>query len=83
MYVSHLGSMFTLFFSGKKVTSYQDAGGCDLHRFARYFRLMLREGIYLPPSQFETNFISGAHTKKDIIKTLEAVEKTFTLLKKT
>jgi glutamate-1-semialdehyde 2,1-aminomutase len=83
VYVSHLGSMFTLFFSGKKVTSYQDAGGCDLHRFARYFRLMLREGIYLPPSQFETNFISGAHTKKDIIKTLEAVEKTFTLLKKT
>lgn len=82
VYVSHLGSMFTLFFSGKKVTSYQDAGGCDLHRFARYFRLMLREGIYLPPSQFETNFISGAHTKKDIIKTLEAVEKTFTLLKK-
>ncbi len=81
--VAHVGSMFTLFFSGKKVTNYQDAGGCDLHRFAHYFRLMLKEGIYLPPSQFETNFISGAHTKKDIIKTLEAVEKTFTLLKKT
>jgi glutamate-1-semialdehyde 2,1-aminomutase len=43
---------------------------------------MLREGVYLPPSQFETSFVSMAHAKKDIDKTLVAVDKSFRLLKK-
>ena len=80
--VTHLGSMFTLFFSGQKVTNYREACKCNLSLFARYFQTMLKEGIYLSPSQFETNFVSAAHTEKEIQKTLEVVEKTFRLLKK-
>ena len=80
--VSQLGSMFTLFFCNKKVTNYQEATTCNLNRFAHYFRVMLNEGIYLPPSQFETNFVSMVHTKRDVIKTLEAADKAFRLLKK-
>jgi glutamate-1-semialdehyde 2,1-aminomutase len=44
---------------------------------------MLKEGIYLPPSPFETNFVSTAHTKRDVVKTLEAADKAFRLLKRT
>lgn len=80
--LSQLGSMFTLFFSKKKVTNYQEARHCNLKMFAYYFRIMLKRGIYLPPSQFETNFVSIAHTKRDIAKTLETVDKAFKLLKK-
>jgi len=80
--LSQQGSMFTLFFSKKKVTSYQQAKRCNLKMFAHYFRIMLREGIYLPPSQFETNFISVAHTQREINKTLKAVDKAFAILKK-
>ena len=79
---SQLGSMFTLFFSKKKVTNYQEARKCNLKMFAHYFRVMLSEGIYLPPSQFETNFVSMAHTKGDVAKTLEAADKALRLLKK-
>lgn len=81
--LSQLGSMFTLFFLKKKVTSYRQVKRCNLKMFARYFRIMLREGIYLPPSQFETNFVSVAHTQREINKTLKAVDKALTILKKT
>ncbi len=81
--LSQLGSMFTLFFSKKKVTNYQEARKCNLKMFAHYFRVMLSEGIYLPPSQFETNFVSMAHTKRDVAKTLEAADKAFRILNKT
>ena len=80
--LSQLGSMFTLFFSKKKVTNYRDARACNLKRFAHYFRIMLKEGIYLPPSQFETNFISLAHSKRDINRTLKAVDKALSIAKR-
>ena len=47
----------------------------DQARFARWFRGMLHEGVYLPPSQFETVFVSAAHTPEDIDRTLEAARK--------
>ena len=81
--LSQLGSMFTLFFSKEKVSNYQEARKCNLKMFAHYFRVMLSEGIYLPPSQFETNFVSMAHTKRDVAKTLEAADKAFRILNKT
>ncbi|MBI5468670.1 MAG: glutamate-1-semialdehyde 2,1-aminomutase [Deltaproteobacteria bacterium] len=71
------GSMFTVFFSEKPVTNWSDAAGADRARFGRYFTRMLKNGIYLPPSQFEAVFVGLAHTKEDIAKTLEAAEKTF------
>ncbi len=73
--VARAGSMFTLFFNEKPVTSYSDASRSDLGRFTIYFNKMLENGIYLPPSQFEAAFMSLAHTDKDIEKTLDAAKK--------
>jgi len=58
--VNQVGSMFTLFFGDKPVTDFDSAKGCDTKRFAAYFQSMLRQGIYLAPSQFEAMFISSA-----------------------
>ena len=72
-----LGSMFTVFFNDKPVTDYASAATSDLDAFRIYFHSMLEQGVYLPPSQFETNFISLAHTPEDIEKTIAAAEKAF------
>ncbi len=66
------GSMFTLFFTGEKVTDFDSAKTSDTVKFAKYFNQMLESGIYLPPSQFEACFVSAAHTKKDLDKTISA-----------
>lgn len=70
--INRVGSMFTLFFTPTPVTDYQTATKCDTERFAKFFRLMLASGIYLPPSQFEAAFISTAHTTSDIDQVLES-----------
>ena len=75
--VPRLGSMFTVFFSEKEVTNYDDAVACDQDAFRIYFHSMLEQGIYLPPSQFETNFISLAHSEEDFAKTVEAAKIAF------
>jgi len=62
--VNQVGSMFTLFFGDKSVTDFDSAKGCDTKRFAAYFQSMLRQGIYLAPSQFEAMFISCAIDKQ-------------------
>ena len=69
---SIVGSMFTLFFNENKVNNYQNAKNCDENIFAKYFKEMIKKGIYLPPSQYEANFISNALTIKDIKKTIKA-----------
>jgi glutamate-1-semialdehyde 2,1-aminomutase len=73
-YVSGVGSMFKLFFSpgGEPVKNYADALRCDKDRYMALFHLMLDSGVFLPPSQFETNFISTAHTDEDIERTIAA-----------
>ncbi len=81
IHISQVGSMFTLFFSDRPVRNYTDALKCDLDRFSRYHQGMLREGVYLPPSQFEAVFVSIAHTEEVIEKTLGAAEKVFRELK--
>ena len=72
--VSGVGSMFKVFFSpsGKEVKNYADALSCDKSKYLRFFHSMLSSGIFLPPSQFETNFISFAHTDEDLERTIEA-----------
>ena len=80
--INRTGSMFTLFFTGKeKVTTYSDVMSCDTKRFARYFNGMLREGIYMAPSQFEACFVSTAHSVSDIENTIEKSRKVFLELK--
>jgi glutamate-1-semialdehyde 2,1-aminomutase len=73
--VNRMGSMLTLFFTSEKVTDDVSARKCDTERFGKFFRAMLEEGIYLPPSQFETAFISNAHGDKEIEKTIAAAGK--------
>ncbi len=69
--VSGIGSMFKVFF-GDMPYNYQDALKCDKEKFNVFFKKMLADGIFLPPSQYETNFLSLAHSRDDIDKTLEA-----------
>lgn len=70
-----VGAMGCLFFGEGPVREAADTRACDLDRFARYFQVMLEEGIYLPPSQFESFFLSAAHTPDDIAHFLEANRK--------
>jgi len=75
--VPRLGSMFTVFFSEQEVKNYENALACDQDAFRIYFHSMLEQGIYLPPSQFETNFISLAHIDEDFTKTIAAAKTAF------
>ena len=71
------GSMMGIFFSEQEVWNYEDAAAADQEAFKRWFLSMLEQGIYLAPSQFETIFLSGAHTDADIDRTIEAAGKAF------
>jgi glutamate-1-semialdehyde 2,1-aminomutase len=71
---SSFGGAFTVFFSNKNsITNLEDVQSCDTKQFAQYYRHMLKNGIYLSPSQFELNFISAAHTEEDIMTTLKYI----------
>jgi glutamate-1-semialdehyde 2,1-aminomutase len=72
--INRVGSMFTLFFTDKRVVDYDTAGTSDTKRFAAYFRSMLEQCIYLPPSQYEAAFVSYAHSDSDIEQTINAAE---------
>lgn len=75
--VHQAGSMFGIFFNEHHVFDYETAAASDQEAFKIWFLAMLEAGIYLAPSQFETTFMSGAHTDEDIEKTLAASEKAF------
>jgi glutamate-1-semialdehyde 2,1-aminomutase len=75
--VSRVASMLTLFFSGGDVTDHDSALRCDTSAFARFFHGMLSRGVYLPCSQFETAFVSLAHSEGDIDDTVEAAAGVF------
>ncbi len=72
--VSGVSSMFKVFF-GSMPYNYQDALKCDTEKFNVFFKKMLSEGIFLPPSQYETNFLSLAHSQEDIDKTIDAYQR--------
>ena len=76
---NRVGSMFTWFFTPEPVTSWDSAAKSDTKAFARFFRAMLENGIYLPPSQFEAAFLSAAHSGKDIQQTIAAAKQAFVL----
>lgn len=70
-----LSSMFQLYFTDKEVYDYASAKSADTEKFDQYFQTLLKNGVFIPPSQFECCFISSMHDNEDIQKTLEAVEK--------
>ena len=71
------GSMMGIFFNGQEVRDYDGSAASDQQAFKVWFRAMLEQGIYLAPSQFETIFVSGAHTDEDIEKTITAAARAF------
>ena len=70
--VNRVGSMMTLFFTPDRVTNYRRAAASDTEKFAAYFRSMLEQHMYFPPSQYEAAFVSIAHSEEDIARTVEA-----------
>jgi glutamate-1-semialdehyde 2,1-aminomutase len=70
--VQRVGSLLTLFFSPGPVRNFADATRADTTRFASFFRAMVAEGVYLPPSQFEAWFLSLAHGEAEIDRIIEA-----------
>ena len=75
--INQLGSMISVHFSDKAVTNFTDAAAANNSLFNKYFHHMLNEGVYLPPSAFETWFISTAISDKDIAHTIEATKRFF------
>ncbi|EHG6810207.1 glutamate-1-semialdehyde 2,1-aminomutase, partial [Listeria monocytogenes] len=79
--INKAGSMFGFFFTDQKVINFDTAKTSNLEFFRNYYREMLGQGIFLPPSQFEGVFISTMHTENEIDKTLEAFDTTCKILR--
>lgn len=73
--VNRVGSLLSAFFTKDEVRDYTGALKSDTAAFSAYFGKMLENGIYVAPSQFESMFVSAAHSEADIEKTVEAIEK--------
>lgn len=78
--VNRFGSMLTCFFTAEPVNDYQSATGSNQEHFKKFFNLMLERGVYLPPSQYETWFVSMAHGEKEIQQTLDAACEAFRIM---
>jgi len=74
---NRVASMLTWFFTPGPVTDWASAAKSDTEAFARFFRAMLDQGVYLPPSQFEAAFVSAAHSQQDVEQTIRAAKQAF------
>jgi glutamate-1-semialdehyde 2,1-aminomutase len=72
--VNSLGSMFQIFFTHQPVADYLSARSSNIDSYQRYFQSLLRSGVFVPPSQFETCFLSTSHSNDDIQTTLEVFD---------
>ena len=70
--INRIGSMMTAFFTDEPVTDWPGAKKSNTDQYARFFRAMLEEGVYLAPSQFECAFVSFVHTDEVIEQTIKA-----------
>jgi len=75
--INRVGSMLGLFFTDRNVVDYSSAKSTDTESYRVFFHSMLNRGIYLPPSAFETTFVSAAHSKTDIEICARAAEVAF------
>lgn len=74
---AHFGTLGGLFFNPGPVTNYEEALASDTARYAAWFRGLLQRGVYIAPSQFETLFLSAAHTPDEIDQTINAAAEVF------
>ncbi|HZH37270.1 MAG TPA: aspartate aminotransferase family protein, partial [Flavisolibacter sp.] len=70
--INHMGSMISVHFSGKPVVDFSSAASANNNVFNRYFHAMLDRGIYLPPSAYESWFLSNSLSKEDLDNTIAA-----------
>ncbi|MFC7064230.1 glutamate-1-semialdehyde 2,1-aminomutase [Halobacillus seohaensis] len=75
--INRLKGALTVYFTDEKIENYEQAENTNGEQFARFFKLMLDQGINLAPSKYEAWFLTTAHTEEDINETLRAVETTF------
>ncbi len=75
--VNQIGSLMSIFFTGDAVTDYESATHSDTKQYADYFGYLLDRGIYVAPSQFEAMFLSDAHSKEDVERTIEVMREYF------
>ena len=75
--MNRVGSLLTVFFTERPVTSYEGARSSDLTQFRRWYLGLLERGIYAAPSQFEAIFLCNAHTDEEIEKIIACAEEIF------
>ena len=71
--VQHAGSMFSVFFTGAEVRTFDDAKTQSTQRFSAFFHEMLQRGVYLPPSAYEAWFVSAAHDERALERVADAL----------
>jgi len=81
--VHSIASLFQIFFTEEKVVDYACAKRSDLAAFDAYFQSLLKEGVFIPPSQYETCFISAVHSAEDLKFTINAFDKALSAAIKT
>ena len=78
---NNVGGMFGLFFSSEeKVTNFSQASNCDIESFKKFYKSMIRQGVYFAPSAYECGFLSAAHTKNELDETINAALTAFSEL---
>jgi glutamate-1-semialdehyde 2,1-aminomutase len=82
LHISRVASLLTVFFTGNPVVDYESAKQADTALFSKFFHGLLAEGIYWPPSQFETAFVSLAHSEDDIQTTISIMAEVFSRLQR-
>jgi glutamate-1-semialdehyde 2,1-aminomutase len=79
---NRVGSMFTWFFNPGPVTDWDSASKSNTEAFGKFFRGMLDNGVYLPPSQYEASFLGATHTEEDVQRTIAAAKQAFAAMRK-
>ncbi|WP_404453286.1 glutamate-1-semialdehyde 2,1-aminomutase [Virgibacillus necropolis] len=82
LHINRAGSMVGVFFTNEPVDNFDSAKKSNLDYFAQYYRAMIEEGVFLPPSQFEGLFLSTAHSDEDIELTIKAIRNAFSSINK-
>ncbi len=75
IHINSVGSMYTIFFSNGPINDYKDVQKCNFKKFEEFYNFLLNEGIYLSPSQFETNFVSGVHIIEELENMIKRIKK--------
>jgi glutamate-1-semialdehyde 2,1-aminomutase len=75
--INRVGSLLSCFFTNRPVRNFEDVKSTNIRQFKAFFAEMLKQGIYIAPSAYEAIFVSLAHSKVDIEKTIESAQKSF------